>query len=379
VSSRHRRLGFTLLAAACAAALCAGAYRPGAGLTRFIGFSTAWHDRELPAVQAVPHVDDPRGGYDGRFYAQLAIDPLVRDPATERALDTPILRAHRILLSWTAWAVGLGRTNWILEVYALQNVAAWIALAWLLQRWISIVSVRAFALWAGTLASYGVLASVTNGLVDLPSALLVAIAIVLVEQDRRLAAAIVAGLAGLARETSLLVGVAFLAKGWRAERRTAIRDAAIAIAPLLAWYAYLLSTHHWRAVSGAGNVGLPFVGVVWKVQSIAAMVARTGVDARAIVTIAGLSGFIVQGIVALDACRRTVTRTPWALVAAACFAFALCMQIAPWGETPGAYLRIVLPLAIGANVVLAQRRDPPWLLIVAANLGVLPGIGMFAW
>jgi hypothetical protein len=42
-------------------------------------------------------------------------------------------------------------------------------------------------------------------------------------------------------------------------------------------------------------------------------------------------------------------------------------------------LRIVLPLAIGANVVLAQRRDPPWLLIVAANLGVLPGIGMFAW
>jgi hypothetical protein len=379
VPSRPRRLALTLLAAACAAGLCARAYRPHAGLTRLIGFSAAWHDRELPAVQAVPHVDDPGGGYDGRFYAQLAVDPLVRDPAIERALDTPVLRAHRILLSWTAWALGVGRPGWILEVYALQNVAAWIALAWLLQRWIPIVSIRAFALWAGTLASYGVLASVMNGLVDLPSALLVAIAIVLVEQERRLAAAIVAGLAGLARETSLMVGVAFLAKGWRAERRTAIRDAVIAIAPLAAWYAYVLSTHHWRGVSGVGNVGMPFAGFVWKLQSIAAMVARSGVDARTVMTIAGLSGFIVQGAVALDACRRRVTRTPWALVAAACFAFALCMQIAPWDETPGAYLRIALPLAIGANVVLAQRSDPSWPLIVAANLGVLPGIGMLAW
>ena len=61
MSSRHRRLGFTFLAAACAAALCAHAYRPDTGLTRFIGFSTAWHDRELPAVRAVPHVDDPNG------------------------------------------------------------------------------------------------------------------------------------------------------------------------------------------------------------------------------------------------------------------------------------------------------------------------------
>lgn len=378
MSSRHRRLGFTFLAAACAAALCAHAYRPDTGLTRFIGFSTAWHDRELPAVRAVPHVDDPNGGYDGRFYAQVAVDPLVRDPAIERALDAPILRTHRILLSWTAWALGLGRASWILEVYALQNVAAWIALAWLLQRWIPIVSIRALSLWAGTLAGYGVLASVTNGLVDLPSALLVAIAVALVERDRRLAAAVVAGLAGLARETSLLVGVAFLAKGWSAARRTAIRDGVVAVAPLLAWYAYLLSTHHWRAVSGAGNLGMPFVGLVWKVQAIGAMVARSGLDGRAITTIAGLSGFIVQGIVALDACRRDVTRTPWALVAAACFGCALCMQIAPWDEVPGAYLRIVLPLAIGANVVLAQRDAPPWPLVVAANLGVVPGLGLFS-
>jgi hypothetical protein len=101
---------------AVAAAFLASAaayYSPATGLTFFIEFPAESHGRELPIVQAIPHHDHPgSAGYDGQFYAQLAIDPLITDPAIDRALDDPPYRARRILFSWTAHLVGLGQPRW---------------------------------------------------------------------------------------------------------------------------------------------------------------------------------------------------------------------------------------------------------------------------
>ena len=61
----------------------------------------------LPSVRDVPrrvYVDSM--GYDGQFYAQLAVDPLLQSPGIENALDAPAYRARRILLSWTAYVFG---------------------------------------------------------------------------------------------------------------------------------------------------------------------------------------------------------------------------------------------------------------------------------
>jgi len=87
-------------------------------------------------VKDAPHyVHDQSSGYDGQFYAQLAVEPLLRDRRLDAAIDSPPYRARRILFSWTAYAAGLGRPARILEVYALQNVIAWLLLAWVLLRW----------------------------------------------------------------------------------------------------------------------------------------------------------------------------------------------------------------------------------------------------
>jgi hypothetical protein len=108
-------------------------YSPETGFTTFLELSASRHAVELPELQQVPHAHDERGGgYDGQFYAQLALDPLLRNPAIDRALDTPAYRSHRILFSWTAWAMGLGRPVWIIQAYAIQNVLTWLALAGLL-------------------------------------------------------------------------------------------------------------------------------------------------------------------------------------------------------------------------------------------------------
>jgi len=359
-------------------AVCSSYYRPGAGLTQLIGFSAAWHDRELPAVRDVPHYDEPGAGYDGRFYAQLAADPLVAHPAIDNALDVPVLRARRILLSWTAWILAAGHPGMALHVYSVLNIASWLALAWMLRRWIPPTGGRSLALWAGCLAGYGALASVRFSLTDLPCALLLALAVGAAGQSRHMSTGASIGLASLARETGLIAVVLPLHSwarrfpGWP----TAFVVASLAVGPLALWHLYLAGTHPWRIIEGAGNVGLPLVGVWWKVADVAATVGRDGLTLPVLATLAGLTGFVTQGGVALRAMMRPDTRTAWAVLAATSFVFTLCTQEAPWSETPGAYLRLALPLAVGANVILATNRSG-WLVVTAANLGVVPGLLLF--
>ena len=62
------------------------------------------------------------------------MEPLLRNRAIDAALDNPPYRARRILFSWTAYLLGLGQPEWILKAFALQNILAWLALAWLLGR-----------------------------------------------------------------------------------------------------------------------------------------------------------------------------------------------------------------------------------------------------
>ena len=160
-------------------------------------------------MRGVPHFDyPPWASYDGQFYAQRALDPLCRDPFTDRAMDLAPFRARRILFSWTAYALGLGRPVWILEAYALQNVVCWLLLAWLLAHWIPPVTARGLALWSACLLSHGVLWSVRFALLDVPSLVLIACAVRAVEAGRPLLSAAIVGVAGLGRETNLLAGAA---------------------------------------------------------------------------------------------------------------------------------------------------------------------------
>src|SRR4029077_10699809 len=142
--------------------------RLGTGFTALIGLPPG-HDYEAPRMAAVPHYEYSGAGvYDGQFYAQRALDPLLRDPLTDRAMDLAPFRARRILFSWTAYVAGLGRPSWILEAYALQNVVAWLILAAMLARWMPPSTPRGLAAWTACLFSHGLLWSVRFALLDGP-------------------------------------------------------------------------------------------------------------------------------------------------------------------------------------------------------------------
>jgi hypothetical protein len=357
-------------------ATIAQSYHPPYGFTSLIEFTQSSHESEIPAVRDTPHFDHPPpSGYDGQFYAQMAVDPLLRDPAIDIALDNPPYRARRILFSWTAYALGLGRPAWILQAYALQNVAAWLALAWILTRWIRPEDARGFALWMGCMMAHGLLMSVQFALPDGAGLLLIAFAVIAVEDGRPLVAALVLGLAGLARETNLLAaGVLARVERRRVRSWLLVGGCLLLCAlPLALWIDYLRSIYRSRVLDSADNITLPFWGLWWKSKIVARELAHHP-KLWSFGNAASLLAFVAQGVWVTWAWLVRRDRSPWTLVAVAFFALGLVGHPVVWNGNPGAFTRVCLPMTIGANVLLARWPEAPVWLIGLVNLSVLPGV-----
>ncbi len=349
-------------------------YTPGAGFTRLIMFSAADHHLEVAAVQKAPHVHGAEtGGYDGQYYAQLAVDPLLNDPALDRAMDKAPYRARRILLPWIAHLAGLGRPSWVLQAYALQNVVSWLLFAWWLHRRLPSADLKSLLVWAGCLFSHGLLISTRLALLDGPSVLLCVLAVSAVERSRPLVAAAVAGVSGLARETNLLTALA-VPGPWPPSGRQSLRYAGrvcLVVAPLLLWTDYLRSIYRSAALAGSGdllNVPLAAYLRCWKMSWLG--VLTYGAHAPQWAGVLALTAVTVQaGFLA----ARIRWRNPWWRVAVGYVVMMLLLHGSVWEGNPGAFTRVLLPMQIAFNLLVI---DSPafWPLFVLGNLGALPGL-----
>lgn len=223
------------------------------GFTSLLSFGGPKFDQRLPVLRVLPIAKDPGTGYDGQFAAQLAVEPDPRTPEIRAALDNPTYRARRIFLAWCAHVIGAGDPWSVLQVYALQNLLAWLLLAWVVWRQLRPASdARAAAIWYSCMMSIGALDSVRLSLTDLSAVLLLALAVAAVARGRPWVAAGAFAVAGLTRETSLLGGAALWPE--RTEGRRTWLPAAgrclCAVLPLLVWVLWLA-----RAVSPAGALG----------------------------------------------------------------------------------------------------------------------------
>lgn len=346
-------------------------YHRGTGFTALIAFP-AGHAHESDAMRDVPHFHYGEGAYDGQFYAQLALDPLLRDAATDRGMDLAPYRARRILFSWTAYALGLGRPAWILEAYALQNAVCWLLLAALLTRWIPPVSARGLSLWTACLFAHGMLWSVRFALLDAPSLLLIALAVAAVEKKRFILAAAITGVAALGRETSVLAAAA---QPLPRDRRSWLRLAlalVLTIAPLVIWLDYLRSIYRSTLFAGTNQLAMPGTALaqVWR------DVLFHDVRVSGWLSMQGLWVCLLLSL-AVQACYVAVRREyamPWWRVAAAYGALMLLLDPVLADPDTGAITRVLLPLTVGFNVLLASERRPGpfWAWFVAGNAHLLP-------
>jgi len=352
-------------------------YNPRTGFTSLIRFGESWQMKRLhilenlPIAMAVPE----SGGYDGQFYAQIAIDPLLRSPDLAEAIDIPAYRARRILLPATAALIGHGSPWWTLQAYALLNVVCWIALAWLLRTWIGGTDWISFARWSGVMFSMGVLESVRQSLVDLPALLLLTLAIRAHTPAKANRSVIWLTLGNLTKETSLIGGLALNATDLfhRGRRLRTILTVALCVAPLGFWWLYV--NHRFpadQASGGLGNFAWPFFGLFSEAKICLEALSQGNFDGRFSFGLMAIIGLLAQS---LALWLRRDSKSPWWRVGAA---YALLLPFLGLWVWSGywAACRALLPLTVAFNLLLPANRAF-WPLWIVGNLTLLHALWRF--
>jgi hypothetical protein len=341
---------------------------PQTGFSSLIEFGDRFAGSRLPQLREVPlYTYAQSSGYDGQFYAQLAVAKNPFDPALARALDSPGYRTRRILFPALVHLLGLGRPAWIIQVYALSNLLCLLILAALLAGWwFPPTDLHNLLRWGGTLFGSGMALSVTRSLTDGPALLAIAVGAHLVEKNRRGLGAVVLAAAGLVRETSVLCAAAFAPT--TRDRRDWARAAlagVICVAPTLLWAALL--SHRYGGAAGIHNFDLPFVSVGAKLIEVYRRWRLVGFDfyARtellAVVALATQAGFVLL---------RPRIELVWWRIGAAFAALWIFLGWAVWEGAFSSATRALLPLTLAFNV-LAPRTRRGLVLLLAGNMSVL--------
>lgn len=337
------------------------------GFSALVRFGSERTETRLPQLNALPLATVPdSSGYDGQFYAQLALSPALTDPALTTALDAPAYRARRILVPATAHLLGFGRPAWIVQAYALLNVACWAAFAILLLREIPPTGLTAFARWFACVFSLGVLDSVRQSLVDLPALLLLLLAVRAARPPPR---TLWSALGHLAKETNVLASCALaVAPGTRWRGLVWLPLSLLPLAVWLAYVAYRLPAGE----TGWGNFTWPFLGAIAQLSTSASELVSGNTDSRHLFAVLAIPGLFLQATVLL--LHRTPAAAWWRIGVAYAV---LLVFLGPWVWSGyWAACRAVLPLTIAFNLLLPTNRAF-WPLLIAGNLPLLHGVWRF--
>jgi hypothetical protein len=349
-------------------------YDTATGFTYLLGFGRSADARKIPALNDVPHyVQSDAAGYDGQFYAQLAVEPSLRDPALRTALDAPSYRARRILFPWIAYVVGFGQPQWALQAYAVENLVAWMLTAWLLTRWFPPGRLRTFLAWFACLFSHGSVISVQRAVPDGASMLLIALGIAAVEGGRLSLATMILAISGLGREANLLATAMLGSTDRRAvfSLRRALGSVCLVLLPLAVWTGYVRYAFGSPGGVGTGNLTLPFAGYVDKWQATIGDLWENGwgwygrFSLYALVSLTVEAGYLVW---------RVDWRNVWWRVGIGYAALLVVLGGSVWAGYPGAVTRVVLPLTFAFNVLVIEERAWFWPLLLLGNLTVLHGL-----
>jgi len=360
-------------------------YSPEYGITKFLVVGHEFDRRGLAVFRSTPKylIPDDRWGFDGQFYAELALDPLLRDPQLKIALDDPFYRSRRILTSWLAWLGGLGRPFWILNVYAALNLVFWVGFAVMMTRLFRPYGWPGVAGFAAMLMTCGIIESMRSSLTDFPGFVLLTLAMMLGGAG----GAGVLALASLAREPNIL-GIAGLwgyRPPWLRTTRRNVLFAVIAGLPLALWIGYVLSRFPIEHSVTGDNLTWPLYGIMGKLGEFSLHAVNgdivwrdwyseffTSEHLHAVLTIISV---LTQSIYLFT--HREWNNRIWR--AGVIFVpFFLCISSIPW-ERHFTITRHALPITLAFNLVLAMRARRGWLIwFLLGNCFVPYGIYLFA-
>lgn len=341
-------------------------HHPAWGFTRLLQISPSWSEKAVPEVRATEtYIYREEAGYDGQFYAQLALRPTLQDATLDTALDIPSMRARRILTSWIATVAGWGDPARTLNTYAWLNVVAWIALGIMLCRLLPPTNAHHVVAWIGVMFSAGVTASVAYALTDLPALLFLMAGVLALQKQRSKTAAGWFAAACLSRETSLLAGLTlFQLATWR-ER---IMRGLLLTIPVAVWFAYV-SYRFPAAGNSLENFALPFTALTEKLLTTFSAVIARPADGLAWAGFGAILAIVVQAAWLII---RPQPRNPWWQLGIGYVVLLALLGPPTFDGFPGAVTRILLPLHL-AFVMLTPRTRAGLVLIIVGSLSIFTG------
>jgi hypothetical protein len=220
--------------------------------------------------------------------------------------------------------------------------------------------------------SHGLLISVRMAVLDGPSLLMLAFAVLASERGRSWLSAFILGLATLGRETNILGAVAL---PWPTGVRGWLRLAGcgvVVVLPLLIWQDYIWSIYRGSSTSaGADQLTLPVTAYLQKWQHTFGAIEKHGFFSGAGYTLLVVIALTAQ--VAFIGWSRAF-REPWWRMAAAFAILLMLVHPVVWEGYPGAVTRVVLPLKFGVNILLVRTRPRGfWWWVALCNLDVVAG------
>ncbi len=348
----------------------------GQGFTRLIAFGDGWEDRRSVVMEGLSYeVKADSFGYDGQFYAQIALDPSLQTEDFSTALDGAAYRSRRILVPGLAWAFGLGQPAWVLTVYSLINLGFWVALGCLLPRFLPEENseLKRFLRWFGIMFSLGVLDSISLALTDLPMLWFVFLFLAFAQQSKPIPSGLSLALGVLARETAILSGIGHPGLN-RFQLNSWLKVAAFGVVctvPFFIWQAYVLSVFE-PSHGLSNNFSAPFVAcgkhlLLWLNQ----ILAGNWTWRNSFGLIGGV-GLLLQWGVLLSLRKWD---SPLWRIGVVYGLLMVCLGDFPW-QGYWAVARIVLPMTAAFYCLLPSNRwfYPLW---ITASLPILHGVIRF--
>ncbi|HWA25256.1 MAG TPA: hypothetical protein VG734_06225 [Lacunisphaera sp.] len=353
------------------------------GITQLLRVGREFDDAGLAVFRATPKQIDSPLGFDGQFYAEMALDPLLRDPHLREAIDSAEYRGRRILMPWLAWLGGWGRPFWILNVYAALNLVFWVGFAVMMGRLFRPHGWAGLAGFTAMLMTCGIIESMRSSLTDFPSFVVMTLAMMIGGKG----GAGVLALAALIREASVISVVALwrYRPPWLKAARHNLALGLIAALPLVLWSVYV----HLRladpvARGAGGNFAWPLQGMVAKLGEFSVAAVDGTIDWRdwytefyasealhAVLTIVSVLTQIVYLLT-----HRNWDNLIWRT--GACFIpYFLCISHVSW-ESHFTITRHALAITLAFNLILAMRPGRAWLAwFLLGNCFVPYGIHLF--
>ncbi len=281
------------------------------GFTCLISFGSEFEASRLPSIKTQPLAVASGSGYDGQFYAQIAVTPNVTSPDLKTALDQPAYRSRRILLPLIAHGLGFGDPWWVLQIFALLNTAAWLAVAWLWWRQLATSTARGTWVWLACVLSLGALDSVRLSLTDLPMVLALILAVSALRQNRYGLAAIAFIAAGFVRETALIAFQPLGPKNTASAHRQAWLRAGLCAVPIALWCLWLVFLFPDTSHGVQGNLDWPGFAFARHVWTCLQELRNGNFDSRYAFGLIGALGMTYQSLFLI---RRWRDTDPWARI-----------------------------------------------------------------